>query len=151
MRILSRYSRKCTVTGIDSNELEGLDVVQCADLVETNHGVVNLIMNECACHGKVYTIHSSGRIEWSKNLVDDRSVQVGSKQRICNIDGYVMPLVCRGDLMYLSHLGKPSHDDLESYTAENLTRPHEKNPSVLHFTHPSGYGEPPKSNDSNER
>ena len=40
VRILSRSSRKCTVTGIDSHELQGLDVVQCAALVETNHGIV---------------------------------------------------------------------------------------------------------------
>ena len=46
VRILSRSSRKCTVTGIDSHELQGLDVVQCAALVQTNHGIVNLIMNE---------------------------------------------------------------------------------------------------------
>ena len=37
VRILSRSSIKCTVTGIDSHELQGLDVVQCAALVETNH------------------------------------------------------------------------------------------------------------------
>ena len=34
LRILSRSSRKCTVTGIDSHELQGLDVVQCAALVK---------------------------------------------------------------------------------------------------------------------
>ena len=76
VRILSRSSRKCTVTGIDSHELQGLDVVQCAALVETNHGIVNLIMNEYACYGKGHTIHSSGQIEWFKNSVDDRSVQL---------------------------------------------------------------------------
>ena len=102
VRIFSRSSRKCTVTGIDSHEVQGLDVVQCAALVDTNHGIVNLIMNEYACYGKGYTIHSSGQIEWFKNSVDDRSVQVGGKQRICNIDGYAMPLICRGGLMYLS-------------------------------------------------
>ena len=53
------------------------DVVQCAALVETNHGRVNLIMNEYACYRKGHTIHSSGQIEWFKNSVDDRSVQVG--------------------------------------------------------------------------
>ena len=108
VRILSRSSRKCTVTGIDSHELQGLDVVQCAALVETSHGTVNLIMNEYACYGKGHTIHSSGQIEWFKNSVDDRSVQVGGKQRICTIDGYAMPLTCRGDLMYLSILCKPT-------------------------------------------
>ena len=68
LRILSRSSRKCTVTGIDSHELQGLDVVQCAALEETNHGIVNLIMNEYACYGKGHTIHSSGQIEWFKKL-----------------------------------------------------------------------------------
>ena len=52
VRILSRSSRTCTVTGIDSHELQGHDVVQCAAVVETNHGIVNLIMNEYACYGK---------------------------------------------------------------------------------------------------
>ena len=52
VRILSRSSGKCTVTGIDSHELQGLDVVQCAVLVQTNHGIVNLSMNEYACYGK---------------------------------------------------------------------------------------------------
>ena len=85
MRILSRSSRKCTVTGIDSHELQGLDVVQCTALVETNHGIIYLIMNEYACYGKGHTIHSSGQIEWFKNSVGDRSVQVGGKQRICTI------------------------------------------------------------------
>ena len=111
VRILSRSSRKCTVTGIDSHELQGLDVVQCAALVETNHGIVDLIMNEYACSGKGHTTHSSGQIEWFKNSVDDRSVQVGGKQRICTIDGYAMPLTSRGGLMYLSILGKPTDKD----------------------------------------
>ena len=125
VRILSRSSRKCTVTGIDSHELQGLDVVQCAALVHTNHGIVNLIMNEYAYYGKAHTIHSSGQMEWFKNSVDDRSIQVGGKQRICTIDGYAMPLTCRGGLMYLSILGKPTDKDLERYPAVHLTGPHE--------------------------
>ena len=151
VRILSRSSRKCTVTGIDSHELQGLAVVQCASLVETNHGIVNLIMNEYASYGKGHTIHSSGQIEWFKNSVDDRSVQVGDKQRICTIDGYAMPLVCRGGLMYLSPFGKPADADLKRYPAVLLTGPYEWDPSVLDFTHPSCDGEPPWSNDPNER
>ena len=54
-------------------------MVQHADLVEANHGIVNLIMNEYACYAKGDTMHSSGEIEWFKNSVDDRSVKVGSK------------------------------------------------------------------------
>ena len=63
VRILSRFSRKCTVTDIDSHELQGLDVVQCPALVETNHGIVNLLMNEYVCYGTGRIIHSSGQIE----------------------------------------------------------------------------------------
>ena len=37
MRILSKSSRKCTVTGIDQQQINGLDIVQCAALVNTNH------------------------------------------------------------------------------------------------------------------
>ena len=126
-------------------------MVQCAALVETNHGIVNLIMNEYACYGKGHTIHSSGQIEWFKNSVDDRSVQVGGEKRICTIDGYDMPLTCRGGLMYLSLLGKPTDNDLERYPVVHLTGPHEWDPSVLDYTHPSGDGEPPWSNDPDER
>ena len=151
VRILSRFSRKCTVTGIDSHELQGLDVVHCAALEETNHGIVNLILNEYACYGKGHTIHSSGQIEWFKNSVDDRSVQVGDKQRICTIDGYAMTLTCRGGLMDLSILGKATYTDLERYPAVHLTGPHEWDPSVLDYTHPSGNGEAPWSNDPDER
>ena len=46
---------------IDSHELHGLHAVQCAALVETNHGIVNLIMNEYACYGKGHNLHSSGQ------------------------------------------------------------------------------------------
>ena len=53
--------------------------------------------------------------------------------------------------MYLSPLGKPSDQDLERYPAVHLTGPHEWDPSVLDFTHPSGDGDPPWSNDPNER
>ena len=74
------------------------------------------------------------RLSGSKNSVDDRSVQVGGKQRICPIDGYAMPLTCRGGLMYLSILGKPTDKDLEKYPAVHLTGPHERDPSVLDYT-----------------
>ena len=53
--------------------------------------------------------------------------------------------------MYLSTLGEPTDLDLERYPAEHLTGHHEWDPSVLDYSHPSGDGEPPWSNDSDER
>ena len=108
VRVLSTSSRKCTVTGIDNHEIPGLDLVQCAAWVQTNHGMVNLIMNEYAYYGRGHSIHSSGQIEWYTNIVDDKSVQVGGHQRI----GYSIPLICKDGLMYLE-------------PTDNLTSPHE--------------------------
>ena len=101
VRILSTSSRKFTVTGIDNHEIPGLDLVQCAALVQINHGIVILIMNEYAYYGRGHNIHSSGQIAWYTNTVDDKSVHVGDQQRIVTNSGYSMPLVCKRGLMYL--------------------------------------------------
>ena len=53
--------------------------------------------------------------------------------------------------MYLSILGIPTDKDLERYPAVHLTGLHEWDPSVLDYTHPSNDGEPPWSNDRDER
>ena len=114
VRVLSISSRKCTVTGIDNHEIPGLEFVQCASLVQTNHGMVNLIMNEYAYYGRGH-MHSSGQIERYTNIVDDKSVQVGGQQRIVTIDGHSMPLICKGKLMYLELQGIPTDKDLQTY------------------------------------
>ena len=77
VRVLSTSPRKCTLTGIDNHEIPGLDLVQHSALVQTNHGMVNLIMNEYAYYGRGHSIHSSEQIEWYTNAVDGKSVQVG--------------------------------------------------------------------------
>ena len=105
VRVLNTSSRQCTVIGTNNHEMPGVDIVQCVALVNTNHGIVNLIMNEYAYSGKGHSIHSSGQIEWYTNTVDDKSVQVGGQQRIITIDGYSMPLVCKDGLMYLKFQG----------------------------------------------
>ena len=143
--------RKCTVTGIDNHEIPGLDLVQCAGLLDTNDGIVNLIMNEYAYYSRGHSIHSSGQVEWYTNTVDDKSVQVGGQQRIITIDGYSMPLVCRGGLMYLELQGSPADKDLQTYPSVYLTSPHEWNQSLLDYKHPEDNGEPDWANDPNER
>ena len=63
------------MTSIDNHTLQDFDIVQCAAQVNTNHGVVNIIMNEYAYSGQGHTIHSSGQIEWSNNSVDTEDYQ----------------------------------------------------------------------------
>ena len=53
---------------------------ECAALVDTNHGIVNLIINEYAYYGRGPSIHSSGQIEWYTNTVDGKSVQLGGNK-----------------------------------------------------------------------
>ena len=57
VRVLNTSPRQCTVTDTDNHEIPGLDLVQCAALVDTNHGIINLIMNEYAYYGKGHSIH----------------------------------------------------------------------------------------------
>ena len=116
--------------------------MQYAALVKTNHGYVNLIMNEYAYDGKGHTIHSSGQIGWNKNQVDDRSDKVGGSQCITTLDGYSFPLKCTGGLMYLNIMGKPTDEELLKYPSVHLTSIHEWDPSVLDYSHPEGDGAP---------
>ena len=123
--------RKCTVTGIDQHQIKRLDIAQCAALVNSNHGYINLIMNEYAYYGKGHTIHSSGQIEWIKKQVDDKHVKVGGSQCIKTLDGYSVALQCTGGLMYLSILGKPTDEELVTYSSVHLTSIYEWATSVL--------------------
>ena len=142
VRILSKSPGKCTVTGIDQHQINGLDRVQSAALVNTNDGYVSLIMNKYAYYGKSHAIHSAGQIEWHKNWVDDKFVKVGGKQCITTLNGYSLPLKCTGGLMYLSIIGKPTDEELVKHPSFHSTSIHEWDPSVLDYFHPECDGEP---------
>ena len=58
--MLESCPNPCHVTSINNHVMPDLDIVQCAVLVNTNHSIVNLIMNEYAYSGQRHTIYSSG-------------------------------------------------------------------------------------------
>ena len=142
VRILERTGRTVSVTAIDNHELPGLDIVTCAALLHTNHGKVVLIMHEYVYYGTGNTIHSPGQIEWFQNTCDDKSIHVEEKQVINFLDGYSTPLQCRTGLMYMSLLGQPTDADLNNYPHVLVTGPHEWDPSVPDYTHPTTSGDP---------
>ena len=76
VRILSKTFRECTVTGIDHYQINGLDIVLCAAMLNMIDGYVKLILTVYAYYGKGYTIHSSGQIDWHKNLDDEESAKL---------------------------------------------------------------------------
>ena len=58
-------------------------------------------MHQYAYFGKGKTIHSSGQMEWFKNIVDDRSIRVGGTQRIMTNDNYIIPITIKNGLPYI--------------------------------------------------
>ena len=82
--------------------------------------------------------------------MDDKSVQVGGQQSI-TIDGYSMPLMCKGGLMYLKFQGIPTDIDLQTYPSVHLTSPQQWDPSVLDYVHPKDNGEPNSTYDLIEK
>ena len=139
---MERNGQTVSVTGIGNHELPGIDIVTCAALLHTNHGKVILIMHEYTYYGRGNTIHSPGQIEWFQNTCDDKSFHVGGKQVITFLDGYATPLQCRTGLMYMNLLGKPTDADLNTLPHVLLTGPHEWDPAVLDYTHPTTAGDP---------
>ena len=107
MRVIYKTHRKINISGIDNNEVTGLDVVTAATLLNTSLGKVIGIFNEYAYLGKGSSIHSSGQLEWFKTLVDEKSIKVGGTQLITTLDGYSVPLLIRDGLAYATSLEDP--------------------------------------------
>ena len=95
MRVIYKTHRKINISGIDNHEVNGLDVVTAATLLNTSLGKVIGIFNEYAHLGKGSYIHSSGQLEWFKTHVDEKSIKVGGTQLITTLDGYSVPLLIK--------------------------------------------------------
>ena len=107
MRVIYKTHRKINISGIDNHEVNGLDVVTAATLLNTSLGKVIGIFNEYAHLGKGSSIHSSGQLEWFKTHVDEKSIKVGGTQLITTLDGYSVPLLIKDGLAYATSLGRP--------------------------------------------
>ena len=131
MRVIYKTHRKINISGIDNHEVNGLDVVTAATLLNTSLGKVIGIFNEYAHIGKGSSIHSSGQLEWFKTHVDEKSIKVGGTQLIATLDGYSVPLLIKDGLAYATSLGRPTDHDMDSYPHVFFTSPDEWDPSVL--------------------
>ena len=116
MRVIYKTHRKINISGIDDHEVTGLDVVTAATLLNTSLGKVIGIFNEYAYLGKGSSIHSSGQLEWFKTLVDEKSIKVGGTQLITTLDGYSVSLLIRDGLAYATSLGRPTDQDMDTYS-----------------------------------
>ena len=131
MRVIYKTHRRINISGIDNHEVNGLDVVTAATLLNTSLGKVIGIFNEYAHLGKGSSIHSSGQLEWFKTHVDEKSIKVGGTQLITTLDGYSVPLLIKDGLAYATSLGRPTDQDMDTYPHVFFTSPDEWDPSVL--------------------
>ena len=131
MRVIYKTHHKINISGIDNHEVNGLDVVTAATLLNTSLGKVIGIFNEYAHLGKGSSIHSSGQLEWSKTHVDEKSIKVGGTQLITTLEGYSVPLLIKDGLAYATSLGRPTDQDMDTYPHVFFTSPDEWDPSVL--------------------
>ena len=131
MRVIYKTHRKINISGIDNHEVNGLDVVTAATLLNTSLGKVIGIFNEYGHLGKGSSIHSSGQLEWFKTHVDEKSIKVGGTQLITTLDGYSVPLLIKDGLAYATSLGRPTDQDMDTYPHVFFTSPDEWDPSVL--------------------
>jgi hypothetical protein len=110
-----------------------IPIVTAGAVVNTQRGPVIVIMNQYAGTLKGKTIHSSGQLEWFKQLVDDKSIKVGGLQRITTPEGYVIPINIRSGLPYVTM--RPYTDDKwENFPHVMLTLQADWIPSVLDHT-----------------
>jgi len=100
VRLLETGERCADVSGINDHQISNLPISTVAGLVQTQHGPVVAIIHQVAYHGKESTILSSDQIEAYKIMVVDRPINIGGKQRIENLEGYIIPIQCRNDLPY---------------------------------------------------
>ena len=131
MHVIYKTHRKIDISGIDNHEVNGLDVVTAATLLNTSLGKVIGIFNEYAHLGKGSSIHSSGQLEWFKTHVDEKSIKVGGTQLITTLEGYSVPLLIKDGLAYATSLGRPTDQDMDTYPHVFFTSPDEWDPSLL--------------------
>ena len=131
MRVIYKTHRMINISGIDNHEVNGLDVVTAATLLNTSLGKVIGIFNEYAHLGKGSSIHSSGQLEWFKTHVDEKCIKVGGTQLITTLEGYSVPLLIKDGLAYATSLGRPTDQDMDTYPHVFFTSPDEWDPSVL--------------------
>ncbi|HEY9709439.1 MAG TPA: hypothetical protein V6D48_14645, partial [Oculatellaceae cyanobacterium] len=102
VRIIAKTGRSVDIQGIDNHCINDIPIVTAGGVVNTQKGEVIAIMHQYAYVGKGKTIHSCGQLEAHKQLVDDKAIKVGGKQRIQTLDGYIIPLNMRQGLPYMT-------------------------------------------------
>ena len=130
VRIIAKTGRQVDIQGIDNHCINDIPIVTAGGIVNTQKGEVIAILHQYAYVGKGKTIHSCGQMEAYKQVVHDKSIKVGGKQRIETLDGYIIPLNIRHGLPYMTI--RPYTDtEWETLPHVIMTADTDWNPSIL--------------------
>ena len=80
MRVIYKTYRKINISGIDNHEVNGLDVVTAATLLNTSLGKVIGIFNEYAHLGKDHPSIHQVNLNGQDSCCDEKSIKVGGTQ-----------------------------------------------------------------------
>ena len=122
--------RTADVSGLADHTVSDLRIGTAAAVVQTQRGMVCIIMHQYAIYGKGKTIHSCGQWENFGVQVEDRSRTVGGRQRIITPDGYVIPLQIRNGLAYID-MRPPNDEELDTLPQVIVTADDFWNPAIL--------------------
>ena len=102
VQIIAKTKRNVDIQGIDNHRITDILIVTAGGVVNTQRGEVIAILHQYAYTGKGKSIHSSRQMKSFKQLVYDKSIKVGSKQRIETTDGYIIPINFRNGLPFIN-------------------------------------------------
>ena len=94
--------RRVDIRGIDNHEINSIKIVKAEEVTSTTLGEVIIIMHQHAYYSKGNTINSSGKVEYFKNFVDDKSIEVGDKKHTLTNDNYTIPITIKNSLPYIA-------------------------------------------------
>ena len=123
-------ARYADVSGLANHTVKDLRIGTGAGMVMTHVGPIIIIMHQYAYYGKGKTIHSCGQWEHHGNAIDDRSRNVGGKQRVVTKDGYVIPLQVRNGLPYID-MRPPTDDEMKTLPHILVTSDMPWDPKIL--------------------
>jgi hypothetical protein len=131
VRVIFKTGRMVDIRGNDNLQCTNIDIGTVGGVEHTQKGYVVAIMHQYALRHKGSTIHSPCQLEWYKNNVNDKSINVpGGLQLIQTLDGYIIPLSIKDGLARLQIRPYTDHE-WDTLPHVIVTSELEWDPSVL--------------------
>ena len=130
VHVIARTGREVDIQGIDNHRMTNIAIVTAGGVINTQKGPVIGILHQFAYTGKGKTILSCVQLEAFKQVVHDKALKVGGKQRIETLDGFIIPLNIHNGLPYMN-IRPYSDREWEELPHITLTADVDWDPSII--------------------